>query len=587
MTVPSELSAYNTIVGEICQKQESFSSIKRELESCEDGKENGVAHRGNPVLLKQHDAKSSAQKEECRDDTAWSPLQTVKNGVIVSPQTQLVPSRTVERTKAAILLEAQTEYKSLLDERFSRFDKLKSPTNKSKQTTDCASTALDVEFVETTEEFDDDDERIKRDENTFQVDTSGLRRSGRVKRKPIRFDLEYGGPGSLPNPEALVEFSQKENDKEDSPTSLHELELLLERGSSPLPFCDPFSSIYSFGSIGRGKLLTPPNLDPRRGDVLRSDIFAPEGVFSSVELLSKLDLRSDEEAKSKPSNNIELSEAMYEGSKIADMTLTEYCCMLRNIAHGSLESPDRAHNILRETIQQYHDCIGIIRPNGACFNAVIHGYAQLGYAAAAENVLSLMFQEYINNDNDLAKPNVRVYTNVLHAWRKSKSVDAHVRCERIIDEMRHLSEAGIAPECRPDTYAYTVLFHCLADSDCADASEIAERQFKKMKEDSTSTKLDAIAYSTLLNIFTKSPATHERAEELLWEMVTDHKGGNQKAKPHTRNFNTVLAMWAKSNDPDSARRAQVLVERLIQFREEGILRVQPDEYTYSLLLKSW
>jgi hypothetical protein len=98
-------------------------------------------------------------------------------------------------------------------------------------------------------------------------------------------------------------------------------------------------------------------------------------------------------------------------------------------------------------------------------------------------------------------------------------------------------------------------------------------------------RLDAIAYSNLLNIYTKT--SHARAEDLLWEMVEDYLTGNESAKPRIRNFNTVLAMWSKSNKEQAPERAHAIVARLIELNETGELDVKPDTYTYSLLLKTW
>jgi hypothetical protein len=584
----STISSHNEIVGEPCQTTLATMNRDLDLDPREDDKENSSQPGGKRLHHEKRRSPSSALKEDSLT-TILLFHENGKNGAVVSAKISLSPSLTVDCTKTGILIERRKGNVPFLDLNPSKLtisNTTSSSSNTSKQITDGAFTTLGVGSNDATEGILQD-ERNEKVTNALSAPTTQLRRSRRLRKRPSRFDAEFDGLGSLPKPEARVKRSDDDKDKEDppAPALAQELEVLLNTNSTPLPFCDPLSSIYSFGAIGDHKQDSVCYDSDK--SVSLADVFCPEGVFRSVNLLSQLDLNlHEDQGDSKSSKHASLSDTVYERQKIADMKLPAYCRMLNKIAHNS-ESPDQAHNILRVTIQQYLDCIGTLRPNGVCFNAVIHGYAQLGYAAAAENVLSLMFQDYFNYHNALAKPNVRVYTNVLHAWRKSKSLDAHERCEKILEEMHRLSDTGVAPECKPDAYAYTVLFHCLAESDCADASEVAERQYKKMKQGSKMVQIDAIAYSNLLNIFTKNPSTHKRAEHLLWEMVLDYKGGNKKAKPHTRNFNTVLAMWAKSNDPESARRAQLVVERLIQFQDEGTLHVKPDEYTYSLLLKNW
>lgn len=254
------------------------------------------------------------------------------------------------------------------------------------------------------------------------------------------------------------------------------------------------------------------------------------------------------------------------------------------------ETAAEAETALRTAIKRFHSGQSKIRPDGACFNTVIHAYGELGNAPAAEAVLLLMFQDY-EQGNLLAEPNVRVYTNVLHAWRKSRSLDAPERCELILQSMHRLSESGTLPNCQPDAFSYTVLFHCWAESNRADAAENAERLFRSMKkrysQGNHGLQPDAIAYSNLLNIFTQRPALHSRAEDLLWEMVDDYLHGNCRAEPRIRNFNTILAMWSKSSEYEAPERAQALVMKLKDLSLAQALPVQPDSYTYSLLLKTW
>jgi pentatricopeptide repeat protein len=114
-----------------------------------------------------------------------------------------------------------------------------------------------------------------------------------------------------------------------------------------------------------------------------------------------------------------------------------------------------AETLLREMIDKFATGKHSIRPDGACYNSVIHAYAECGKAEKAEGILRLMFDDY-QDGNEKAEPNVRVYTNVLHAWRKAKAPNAPERCETILKEMYELSDKGILPSCKPDTFAVTV-----------------------------------------------------------------------------------------------------------------------------------
>lgn len=249
-----------------------------------------------------------------------------------------------------------------------------------------------------------------------------------------------------------------------------------------------------------------------------------------------------------------------------------------------------AEKLIRTAIQRYRRGESQLRPDGACFNYVIHAYAELGDAEAAESLLVVMFEEFGSGNLD-AEPNVRVFTNVLHAWRKTKSKEAPERCERILEHMHRLHESAELPDCKPDTFSYTVLFHCWAESGRSDAAERADRLFRNMKDKVSKgqhqLRPDAIAYSNMVNIFVQHPSTHFRAEDVLWEMVEDYLGGNDTAKPRIRNFNTILAMWSKSVADEAPDRAQSIVSKLMRLNSNHKLDCTPDAYTYSLLLKTW
>jgi pentatricopeptide repeat protein len=138
------------------------------------------------------------------------------------------------------------------------------------------------------------------------------------------------------------------------------------------------------------------------------------------------------------------------------LTLEDYGRTLHRMGDSSTEgTAERAESVLRDILEKYSNGTHEIQPDGACYNSVIHSYADVGKAEKAESVLRLMFKDY-QDGNEKAEPNVRVYTNVLHAWRKAKAPNAPERCEAILKEMYELSDKGILPSCKPDTFAVTV-----------------------------------------------------------------------------------------------------------------------------------
>ena len=222
-------------------------------------------------------------------------------------------------------------------------------------------------------------------------------------------------------------------------------------------------------------------------------------------------------------------------------------------------------------------------------HSVIHAYAKAGRPEKAEVVLRLMFEDY-RDGNETAEPNVRVFTNLLHAWRKSKDPKAPENCEKLLEYMDQLSDAQGLPQCKPDVFAVTVLLHCWIESGQPDAASRAATIFRNMKTrylaGNVGLRPDTISYSLILNTYAQE-GKHAEAEDLLWEMVDDYLEGNDSAKPRTRNFNTILAMYARSNRPDAPERAEGVLSRFRELCDKGVLQNKPDEYTYSQILKCW
>jgi hypothetical protein len=97
---------------------------------------------------------------------------------------------------------------------------------------------------------------------------------------------------------------------------------------------------------------------------------------------------------------------------------------------------------------------------------------------------------------------------------------------------------------------------------------------------------DALVYSNLINAVSNG-GEFAHAEGLFWEMVDEYLKGNELCKPCIRHLNSVLAVWSKSDAPSAGERGEEMVLRWIRLNEEGLLDVEPDAYTFSLVLKCW
>jgi hypothetical protein len=250
---------------------------------------------------------------------------------------------------------------------------------------------------------------------------------------------------------------------------------------------------------------------------------------------------------------------------------------------------EHAQEVLQRMLDQFHSGQSLIRPDACCYNMVIVAYKEK--AERAEQVLQLMWDDYIKGGNTLAEPNLHVYTSILNAWGHSKASYAAERCETILQQMHDMHNTDLLRDCKPDLYAYTAVFHSWGTSQNKDSGRRAEMLFRRMltrfRDGDESLRPDAAAYANVLQAYIGGPNA-PRAEEILWEMVSDYRNGNNSAKPISlRVFNNVVAVWSKTESPHAPERAESIIHQIHELYNEGALAFKPNSYTYSLMLKSW
>ena len=263
---------------------------------------------------------------------------------------------------------------------------------------------------------------------------------------------------------------------------------------------------------------------------------------------------------------------------------------IRSVAASKdIGAAEHAEFLLRQMLCDYHEGLSESPPDGGCFNSVVHAYASRGDAAKAETVLALMWHEFYKGN---LPPDKRIFTTVMYAWQRSeKKVEAPDACEHLLRQMHQLGDTGMAPTCGPDTFTYTCILHCWANSGRPDAASRAESLFRAMLEryenGDNNLEPDTICYSNLINVFVNCGNKYHDAERILWEMVDTYLSGLKNAVPTVRSFNTLLAVWSKSNFRESPERVEMILHRWRDLNRDGRVPAAPDEYSYALLLKAW
>ena len=232
-----------------------------------------------------------------------------------------------------------------------------------------------------------------------------------------------------------------------------------------------------------------------------------------------------------------------------------------------------------------------IRPDEVTYGSVLHALAQVGMAREAERILDTIEEEAE------VLPSLTVYNTVLNALANSTERSAPRRAELLLDRMRSLYSSGENPEIEPDTVSLSTVMSCHARSKTREGAERAEELLNrsiesyvtngnaKMKPDSIMFNCAILAWAycsgTLRELRDESgkaiiPA--ERAEMLLHKLLEMRDNDTLQIAPMAQTYNLVLDSWAKSHRRDAAERALRLM------REMPAAGVSPDECSYNSVL---
>jgi len=78
------------------------------------------------------------------------------------------------------------------------------------------------------------------------------------------------------------------------------------------------------------------------------------------------------------------------------------------------------------------------------------------------------------------------------------------------------------------------------------------------------------------------PGSAQRAEILLKLMEVMYEKGNKAAKPNVQVYTSVINAWANSREPEAGEHADQLLARMEKLsRERGNITVKPNTITYT------
>ena len=160
-----------------------------------------------------------------------------------------------------------------------------------------------------------------------------------------------------------------------------------------------------------------------------------------------------------------------------------------------------------------------------------------------------------DDDNHLT---TQVFNMVLDAYSKVRD---HEACARILKHMDERCKSDPLAMIHPDSVSYNILLKALSNSNSPDAPLRSEEVLQKMQNMADAgdgnVAPTAASFATVISCWGRSP---QQAEDILLNMLELYKAGRSELRPNAVCFGAVLDAWAKSGAPESAKRADDIVQ---------------------------
>eukprot|EP00934_Nitzschia_sp_Nitz4_P001695 Nitzschia sp. Nitz4//scaffold14_size191712//95806//98199//NITZ4_001724-RA/size191712-processed-gene-0.275-mRNA-1//1//CDS//3329536930//1695//frame0 len=180
-------------------------------------------------------------------------------------------------------------------------------------------------------------------------------------------------------------------------------------------------------------------------------------------------------------------------------------------------------------------------------------------------------------------PTLELYNHILKAHVNSTNPHAAQEATALLMEM---NKDVTMPE--PDGVSYDLVLQAWARTDSSldkVAARYGQLLLDQMKADKIPTTL--VSYKSVISIWARQGEA-KRAELLLTQLVKDY--GDQfdaQLKPTLEPFQTVLAAYCKSFEPDAAANAESLLTHMRELYQSELLDNQPDTLAYNCVLHCW
>jgi len=268
-----------------------------------------------------------------------------------------------------------------------------------------------------------------------------------------------------------------------------------------------------------------------------------------------------------------------------DMRLYEEC--YRGIIRACISSHEYQH--LEKAIGLLDDMRAEqpLYPTAQTCNLVLYGFANCKpstkNAKQAEDILKNMIHDCQENELKYAyRPDTNTFRQVITAWTKSEATDeAAKNARRILDQM--LTDY---PTLDPDASTFNAIMTLyLQLGRRKKALAIFDQMCSLQQSGRKGTKPDVYSINLMLNALSKQPPFCSSEELQKAEDVLDVIRESFNVAPDVQSYNILIDSWAKSNLPESAEKAVLLLD-IMERRCRLEPSIAPDCYTYTSVINA-
>jgi len=243
-----------------------------------------------------------------------------------------------------------------------------------------------------------------------------------------------------------------------------------------------------------------------------------------------------------------------------------------------------------------------VQPNQESFETAIESWLRATDEPAAleraQGIIDWMTTLYMSSSNDLAKPHTSNFYPILKYLANSCTLDGPILSEHIIQHMQSLQMQQGIDTVGPDTMCFNIVMSSWLKSGDKNAekhiTEIFDYMNKAQDLGSEDIKLDSSSYNIIISSISNSIKKNEnmdiegarRADDLLTQLETNFKEGDDTLRPDTIIYNQVIDYWAKTQPVKghylSAR--EVLDRQISMYEEFKVRKCRPDILGYTSVI---